>query len=130
MKELNAVEKELLRLLRLKFSDNDGKSAAVEVRTFYTYRMGPKKAGHKLMTILSNLNRFKKIITGRCLGKFAVKRVLKIPSHLAHVAALPCETVMSAKQAINEQIQGSVANNKQIKKGLLLSARVKKKLNR
>jgi len=127
MKELNAVEKELLRLLRLKFSDNDGKSAAVEVRTFYTHRMGPKKAGHKLMTIFCQISTdLKKIITGRCLGKFAVKRVLKIPPHLAHVAALPCETVMSAKQAINEQIQGSVANNKQIKKGLLLSARVKK----
>jgi len=92
------------------------------IPTGWAPKSGPQTHDH----ILSNLNRFKKNITGRCLGKFAVKRVLKIPSHLAHVAALPCETVMSAKQAINEQIQGSVANNKQIKKGLLLSARVKK----
>ena len=62
MKELNAVEKELLRLLRLKFSDNDGKSDAVEVRTFHTYRMGPKSGPQSDHDhILSNLNRFKKI---------------------------------------------------------------------
>jgi len=39
--------------------------------------------------------------------------------HFAHVAALPCETLMSAKQAIN-----GVVNN-QINKGLLPSLRVK-----
>jgi len=58
-----------------------------------------------------------------------VKWVLKIPLHLAYVATLPCETVMSAKQAINDKLQGSVATylrcggvvNNQIKKGLLLS---------
>jgi len=62
---------------------------------------GPKKWGHGLMPIiLSNLNRFKKKFTGRFLGKFAVKRILKIPPHLAHVATLPCETLMSAKQGI------------------------------
>jgi len=33
---------------------------------------------------------------------------------------------MSAKQAVNDKLQGGVANNKQIKKGLLLSTRVKK----
>ena len=45
---------------------------------------GPKKRGHRLMTImLSNLNRFKKN-TGRFLGKFAVKWILKIPPHLAY----------------------------------------------
>jgi len=78
--------------------------------------------------ILSNLNRFKKNC-GRFLSKFAVKWVLKIPLHLAYVATLPCETVMSAKQAINDKLQGSVATylrcggvvNNQIKKGLLLS---------
>ena len=82
--------------------------------------------------ILSNLNRLKKI-SGRFLSKFAVKWVLKIPLHLAYVATLPCETVMSAKQAINDKLQGSVATylrcggvvNNQIKKGLLLSVRVK-----
>ena len=47
---------------------------------------------------------------------------------------LPCETLMSAKQAINDKLQGSIAVylrgggvvNNQIKKGLLLSAIVKK----
>ena len=53
----------------------------------------------------------------------------------AYVATLPCETLISAKQAINDKLQGSavaaylrcsgVVNN-QIKKGLLLSLRVKK----
>jgi len=67
--------------------------------------------------------------SGRFLGKFAVKWIFKIPSHLAYVAALPCETSMSAKQAINDKLQGSVATylrcgkvfNNQIKKGLLPS---------
>jgi len=53
----------------------------------------------------------------------------KISLHLAYVATLPCETLMSAKQAINDKLQGSVATylrcgwivNNQIKKGLLLS---------
>ena len=54
---------------------------------------------------------------------------LKIPSHLAYVATLPCETLMSAKHVINDKLQGSVTTylrysgvvNNQIKKGLLLS---------
>jgi len=45
------------------------------------------------------------------------------------VAALPCETLLLAKQAINDKLQGSVATylrcggvvNNQIRKGLLLS---------
>ena len=52
-----------------------------------------------------------------------------MPPHLAYVATLPCETLLSAKQALNDKLQGSVAAylscggvvNKQIKKGLLLS---------
>jgi len=59
---------------------------------------------------------------------------IKIPPHLAYVATLPCETLMSAKQAINDKLQGSVTTylrcggvvNKQVKTGLLLSVRVKK----
>jgi len=53
---------------------------------------------------------------------------IKIPPHIAYVATLPCETLMLAKQAINDKLQGSeatylrcggvVSNN--IKKGLLL----------
>ena len=85
--------------------------------------------GQKLMTIiLSNLKQFKKI-TERFLRKFVVKWILKIPPHLAYVATLPGETLMSAKQAINDKLQGSVATylrcggvvNNHIKKGLLLS---------
>jgi len=60
--------------------------------------------------ILSNLKTAsKKHFTGRFLGKKAVKWILKVPPHLAYVATLPCETLMSAKQAVNEKLQGSVA---------------------
>jgi len=56
--------------------------------------------------------------------------------HLAYVSTLPFETLMSAKQAINDKLQGSVALylrcggvvSNQIKKGLLLSLTVKTKL--
>jgi len=56
--------------------------------------------------------------------------LLKIQQHLAHVATLSCETLTSAKQAINDKLQrklrcGGVVNN-QIKKGLLPSLRMKK----
>jgi len=94
-----------------------------------------KKRDHRLRTIiLSNLNRFKNCFHWRFLDKFAVKHILNIPPHRAHVATLPCETLMSAKRAINDKLQGSVAAylrcgeivNNQIKKGLLLSLRVKK----
>jgi len=62
--------------------------------------------------------------------------MVNIPPHLAYVATLPCETLMSAKQAINDKLQGNVATylrcgtrvvNNQIKKGLLLSVWMKKK---
>jgi len=76
---------------------------------FALYREGQKR-GHRLMTIiLSILIRFKNVFTGRFLGKFAVKWISKIPMHLAYVATLPCETLMSAKQAINDKLEGSVA---------------------
>ena len=85
------------------------------------------------MTItLSNHNQLKKFFTGRFLGKFVVKCILKVPSHLAYVATLPCETLMSAKPAINDKLQGSVATylrcgeviSNQIKKDSLLSLSV------
>ena len=56
-----------------------------------------------------------------------------------YVATLPGETLMSTKQAINDKSQGGVGTylrrcgevvNNQIEKGLLLSLRVKKNLNR
>jgi len=79
--------------------------------------------------ILSILNRFLKKITGRFPGKFTGKWILQLPPHLAYVATLPCETSMSANQAINDKLQGSVGThlrcgevvNNQIKKGFLLS---------
>ena len=82
------------------------------------------------MTIfLSNLKRLKKVFPGRFLSKYAVKWILKIPPHLAYVATLPCKTLMSAKQATNDKLQGSVPThlrcgggvNNQIKKGLFLN---------
>jgi len=59
-----------------------------------------------------------------------------MPPFLACVATLPCKTLISAKQAINDKLQGTVAAcltcggvvNNQIKKGLLLSLSVKKNL--
>jgi len=59
--------------------------------------------------ILSNLDGFTMFFTGRFLGKFAVKWLLKIAPHLAYVATLPCERLISAKQAVNNKLQGSVA---------------------
>jgi len=58
--------------------------------------------------ILSNLDRLKKF-TGRFLSKFAVKWILKVPPHLVYVAILPCETLLSAKQAINDKLQGCLS---------------------
>jgi len=94
-----------------------------------------KKRGHRLMTIiLSNLNRFTNFFAGKFLGKFAIKCILKILPYLAYVATLLCETLVSAKQAINDKLQGNLAAylrsggvvNNQINKGLLLSLWVKK----
>jgi len=55
--------------------------------------------------------------------------MLKIPPYFVYVATLPCEALMSAKHAINDKLQGSVATylrrdgvvNNQIKNSLLLS---------
>ena len=58
--------------------------------------------------------------------------VIKIPPHLAYVATPPSEILVSAKQTINDKLQGSVATylrcggvvNNKIRKGLLLSLSV------
>ena len=79
--------------------------------------------------ILPVLDRFKNFFSGRFLVKFAVRRRPEIPPHLAYVVTLPCETLMSAKPAFNDKLQGSVATylrcgrviNDHIKKGFLLS---------
>jgi len=98
------------------------------------YRVGQKNAATdswpQLSQILTDLGNF---FTERFLSKFEVKRILNIPPHLPYVATLLCETLMSAKQAINDKLQGTVATylrcdgvvNNQIKKGLLLSVWVK-----
>jgi len=65
-----------------------------------------QKTGPQFCQILIDLRIF---FTERFLGKFAVKRISKIPRNLAYVATLPCETLVSAKQAINDKLQGSVA---------------------
>ena len=87
--------------------------------------MEPQTHGPNSVKVLTDL---KKKFTRRFVEKFVVKRILKIPSHLEYVATLPCETLMSAKQAIDDKLQGSVevwwVVNKQIKKGLLLSLSV------
>jgi len=59
---------------------------------------------------------------------------IKIPPHLAYVATLPCEALVSAKQAINDKLQGGAAAylrcggvvNNQIKKGLCWVCELKK----
>ena len=61
---------------------------------------GPKKRGQRLVTILcSILTDLTHFFTERFFGKFVVKWILKIPPRLAYVA---CETVMLAKQSIND----------------------------
>ena len=102
-----------------------------EVRNnIYIYTGWAKKLGHRLMTIIpSNLNRFKTFLKTRFLGKFAVKRILSIPPHLACVATPLCETLLSAKEVINDKLQGSVVTylrcggvvHNRVKIGLLLS---------
>jgi len=53
-----------------------------------------------MTTILSNLNRFTNLFTARFLSKLAVKWILDVPPHLAYVATLPCETLVSAKKPL------------------------------
>jgi len=68
---------------------------------------------HRLKIIICQiLTDLKNVFTGRFFGKFAVKWILKIPPHLAYVATLPRETLMSAKQAFNDKLEGSVAQGR------------------
>jgi len=73
--------------------------------------VGQKSGARLMIIILSKFNRFQKFSTARFLGKFVVKWILKIPPDLAYVATLPCETLISAKQAANDKLQGSVATH-------------------
>jgi len=73
----------------------------------------------------------KKLLTSRQIFRYAVPARTVTKKTLV---AILCETLMSAKQAINDKLQGSVATylrcggvvNNHIKKGLLLSLRVNK----
>ena len=59
--------------------------------------------------ILSVVNRFKKFFSLKdSVVNLQLHRCQKIRPHLAYVATLPCETLMSAKQAINDKLQGSM----------------------
>jgi len=102
--------------------------------TGWAKKVGPQTHGHNFV---ESEPIFKNNFTGRFLD-FVVNWILKIAPHLAYGATLPCETFLSAKQSINNKLQGSVATylrcgaavNNQIKKGLLMSLRVNFFLNR
>ena len=55
------------------------------------------------------LNRFQKIFTKDSWVNLQLKWKSKIQLHHAHLVTLPSETLMSAKQAINDKLQGSAA---------------------
>ena len=61
----------------------------------------PQTRDHNSVKSESIKNRF---FTGRFFGKFVVKLILNTPPRLAYVATLRCETLMSAKQAINDKL--------------------------
>ena len=61
--------------------------------------MGPQTQDHNSVKSES----IKEVFFARkFLGKFVVKWILKLPPLLAYVATLPCETLISAKQAIKK----------------------------
>jgi len=102
---------------------------SLQISNLYSFRVLFDIIPFVYIIFLSSLNRFKNIFQWKFLDKYAVKSMSKIPSHLVYAATLPCETLISAKQAINDKLQGSVATylrcggvvNNEIKKGLLLS---------
>jgi len=83
-----------------------------------------------MVTILSNLNRFSQFFSQIICSTVVIK---KIPPHLAYVAILPCEALMS-ETSDYQKIQGSVATylrrggvvNNRINKCLLISLSVNK----
>jgi len=90
----------------------------------HTYTGWAQKWGHKLVAVIRSV-KFERILKKSLVNLWLNK--YENPYRTLH--ALPCETLMSAKQAINDKLQGSVATsvrcggvvNSQIKKGLLLS---------
>ena len=64
------------------------------------------------VTCSTPLKHLRNFFTERFLGKLAVKWIPKKSHrtlHNAHVATLPCKTLMSAKQAMNDKLRRSVA---------------------
>ena len=62
-----------------------------------------------LLVTLPNIHRFLNFVfTDRLSNKLFLIWLLTTPSHLKYVATLPCETLMSPKQAINDKLQGFV----------------------
>ena len=49
-----------------------------------------------------------KFLTGKFLGEFAVRWLLKISPLLAYVATLPCENISVRKQTINDKLQSII----------------------
>ena len=99
------------------------------VRGQQIYRVGQNNGSqtHDHNSVI--LNRLKKF-HWKIPWQICSYMVLIIPPYLAYVATLPCETSMSAKQAISNKLQGSVVerlrrggvvNNQIKKKGLLMS---------
>jgi len=54
--------------------------------------------------ILSNLNRFAIFSHKDSSDEFALKWLLKITPHLAYVATLPCETLMSDNKQFHDKL--------------------------
>ena len=79
----------------------------------YRYYTGwAKKRGHRLMiTILSNLNRFNFLSFEDSFWNLQLNGYLKSHCTLHMVyTTLPCETLMSTKQSINDKLKGSVVS--------------------
>jgi len=74
------------------------------VMHFWVHRVGEKSGATDCWPYFCQVSTDLNVFT----GKFTVKWVLILP-HLAYVATLPCETLISAKQALNDRLQGSVA---------------------
>ena len=74
------------------------------------YRMG-QKSGPQTHSHNSIEPEPIKKFSGRFFGKFLVILISKIPSHFAHVATLPCETLVSEKQATNDKLQGNISSS-------------------
>ena len=112
-----------------KFEDYHDKTSVYAICQYCQYTGWAKKWVDRLMvTILSN-----HVITVRVLGKFAAVIVKNFTAPCICCYTILWNITVSAKQAINDKLQGSVSTylrcdgvvNNQIRKGLLLSLSVK-----